>query len=191
MVPMGMRSEQRLQDAVQRLAALVERAEDDFAAGSDDFERRRDGSDVPARVALGILVAGGKIDAALGVELAQQSAEAPGVGNFRDGARDGNSAGRQITFGAHTAKTSSMTCKAVSQSLRDTFKCVTARARVPPAVEISTPFALSFALSSPKVRPVSAISNTTILVLTFSGSRARPGIFARPSAIHFALAWSS
>src|SRR5580700_2306814 len=186
---MRMVGEQRLQDPVQRFTAVIERTADDLASSGDNLKRRRDRGDVPAGIALGIFVARGQIDAALGVELAQKSGQAARVGNFRNGSRDGNPARRQITFGAHTdAKTSSITFTADSQSLRDTFKCVNIRARVPPAVEISRPFDFSCELSSANVKPAPAISNKTTFVRTFSRLIPRHGMFARRSAIHRALA---
>ena len=70
-------------------------------SGGDDFERRRDSGDVPARVAFGIFVAGGKIDAALRVELVQQPAQAFFKRDLRKSAFDNNAAGCGITVGAH------------------------------------------------------------------------------------------
>src|ERR1700722_9578056 len=110
---MRMMGEQRLQDPVQRFAALIERPADDLASGCDNLEGRRDRGDIPTRIALRILVAGGKINSALRVELAEQSGEAARIRNFGNSSRDGNSAGRQIAFGAHTgANTSSIICTA-------------------------------------------------------------------------------
>ena len=71
-LPVRMAGQHRLQDLRHLLAARVERADFHAAVVGDDFERRANGGDVPARIPARIFVAGGEIDAALPVERAQQ-----------------------------------------------------------------------------------------------------------------------
>ena len=96
-----MRAQHRLQHAIDDLAARVQRTQGNVAAGGDDLERRRDRRHVPARIALGVFVAGRKIDPALRIELLQQPAQALFVRDLGNGAFDDDAAGRGIAFGAH------------------------------------------------------------------------------------------
>ena len=68
---MRMAGEHRFKNAIQHMTAFVERAKDDPASGGDNFQWRRDGGGVPARIALGIFGAGGQLQASLSIELAQ------------------------------------------------------------------------------------------------------------------------
>lgn len=68
---------------------------------------------------------------------------------------------------------------ALSQSARETSRCVTMRMRVPPTPFASTPLSFNRALSSVVVSPVSAMSKMTMFVSTSAGSIAIPGISAR------------
>ncbi len=99
--PMRMRGEKCLENAIQDFAARVQRLKAHFAAGSDDFQRRRDGAEIPSRVSLRIFVAGGEIHAALGIQFAQQSIAVRGVRHLGDGSGNDDLAGCGIAFRAH------------------------------------------------------------------------------------------
>jgi hypothetical protein len=61
----------RKEQPVQDFAARVEGAEFQPTLSGQDLERGPHRGDVPARVSAGVLVAGRKIDAAVGVKIAQ------------------------------------------------------------------------------------------------------------------------
>ena len=96
-----MRAQNRLQQTVDDLAARIQRSQGNVAIGGDDLERRRDGGYIPARISLGVFVTGRKIDAALGIELVEQPAQALFKRNFGKRAFDDDAAGGGITVGAH------------------------------------------------------------------------------------------
>ena len=81
---MRVRLEHAVQHAIEDAATVIERAEGDFAVLRGDFDGRRERGDVPARIASRKFVAGGKIDAALRVELAQQCFQTALVGDLGD-----------------------------------------------------------------------------------------------------------
>ena len=83
------------------LAAQIQRAELDAAAARDDFERRREGGDVPARVSSGVLVAGGKIEAATAVELVEEVAHSLLIGPPGGDASDSDAAACVVPEFAH------------------------------------------------------------------------------------------
>src|SRR5579864_8403179 len=77
--------------------AFVERTEFDITPGGHDFERREDGRHVPTRITLRILVAGGKIETAIAIELTQQVFKTFFEWNGRSAACDCNSSGRVVS----------------------------------------------------------------------------------------------
>ncbi len=99
--PVAVRAQNGIEDAIQRPAAFVQRTEDHVAARGDDFERGRGGCNVPAGVTLGVLVAGGEVDAALRVEFVQQGLEATVVRDFGDGTADDNAGRCRERVGTH------------------------------------------------------------------------------------------
>ncbi len=100
-IPVRVGFEDAVQHAVQSPAAVIERAEGNFAVLRDDFDGRGERGDVPTRVASRKFVTGGKIDAALRVELAQQGFQAALVGDLGEGPLDQDAGGRCVRFGAH------------------------------------------------------------------------------------------
>src|ERR1700694_2937932 len=99
---MRMRREGRLDNLVQRLAARVERADGDVPFARDDLDRRRHRGHVPARITPWEFVTGGKINAALRVQLLQKTPQTPAVSHVGNSARDGDAARGGIALGAHT-----------------------------------------------------------------------------------------
>src|SRR5579883_777203 len=90
-----------LENAGQRFAAAIERAELDAAVPGNDFERRAGRGDVPARVPAGILVSRRKVDATVAIEVAQQVHETLAEGGFRKGAGDLDPVGSGVAICAH------------------------------------------------------------------------------------------
>src|SRR5215469_820148 len=56
LIPMRMRSEHRLQQPIENFAASIQRAEGNIAVLRDDFQRRRNASDVPAGIPSWVLI---------------------------------------------------------------------------------------------------------------------------------------
>ena len=79
----------------------IERGEDHLAVARRDLEWRSQRSDVPTRIPPRKFITGGKVDAALRIELAQQRVQTPAERDFGMRALDGNAAGRGINFGTH------------------------------------------------------------------------------------------
>src|SRR5579864_33891 len=102
-LPVGMILEQRMEDAVQDFAPLIERPEVDLAPGGDDLEWRTNRRDVPARVPFRIFVARGQVDAAISVQLAQQVLQAFFKRDSGCSASDGDPAGRGVNQFRHKA----------------------------------------------------------------------------------------
>src|ERR1017187_2191620 len=101
-LPVRMRREQRIENAIQDFATSVQRAEFHVAPRGHNLERRRERCEVPPGITLGVFVAGGKIYAALRVELAQQPVQSAAVRQPGNTARYRDTTGGRITFGAHT-----------------------------------------------------------------------------------------
>ena len=91
--PMRMRREQRMEKAIQYFAASIQRAKFHVAPGGYDLERRRERCEIPPGITLGVLIAGGKIYAALRVEFAQQPVQSAVVGHSRNSARNRDATG--------------------------------------------------------------------------------------------------
>jgi hypothetical protein len=100
-VPVRMMFEQRTEDLIQDLAALIERIEMNLAAGRDDLKRRRYGRHVPARITFRVFVARAKINAAIPVQLMQQAFQSFMKRNSGLGAGYGDSARRSISQLGH------------------------------------------------------------------------------------------
>jgi hypothetical protein len=94
---MRMAAKHRQKHLAEHLPAQVQRLEFDVAAGGEKRQRRVDRSDVPAGVAARKLIAGTEINAAIPVQIAQQTAQSAAKRNSRSAARDGNTARRFVS----------------------------------------------------------------------------------------------
>src|SRR5262249_48353583 len=66
--PVGMIAQNDIQHLRERRTSRVQCLDRDTAADGDDLERRSKRSDIPARVALRVFVAGGEVDAAMSIK---------------------------------------------------------------------------------------------------------------------------
>src|SRR5690242_13341863 len=64
--------QQREENLIDDLAAVVQRPDLEISPEADDLNRRADGSDIPARISFRILIAGRKINPAMPVQVAKQ-----------------------------------------------------------------------------------------------------------------------
>lgn len=78
----------RFQNIEEPDAARIERGEGYLAAVRDDFHRRVDETEIPARIAVGVLDAGRKIGAAAGIQALDEMGDADGEIEAGGAARD-------------------------------------------------------------------------------------------------------
>jgi len=71
--PMRIARENRLQHLVQHFATLIEWAKLDLPIDGDDLERRSRGGEIPARVSPGEFISGGKVYAAMRIQILQKT----------------------------------------------------------------------------------------------------------------------
>ena len=102
-LPMRMLRQDRIQHLRQHLPAQIERPKLDLAIDRDDLERRPCGGDVPARVSPRKLISGGKINAAMCVQILQKTLQSFLEADLGDSAGDGDTAASGIPEFTHVS----------------------------------------------------------------------------------------
>src|SRR4051794_6102248 len=93
---MRVTTEKRGKNLNQLYAPLVQRLERDRSIAPHDLNRRSDSSNIPARIALRIFIAGREIRAAFGTKPFQQLPEPPPIRSLRAGSGDTYTGGRVV-----------------------------------------------------------------------------------------------
>lgn len=99
--PVRMPGQNGEEHLVEEHAAQVEGTELDQAVMGDDFQWRAGGGDIPARITAGVFIAGGEIEAAVGIQLAQEVFQAFAETRPRRRAADGDAVGGRVAKDPH------------------------------------------------------------------------------------------
>src|SRR5437868_10344611 len=89
------------QHLIQHLAAKIERTELYIPVDGDYLERRPRGGKIPARVSPGEFIAGGKVDAAAGVQILQKALQSLFEADLGHRACNGDTASSGISEFGH------------------------------------------------------------------------------------------